>query len=455
MRYMILGVGLLATLSAPLMTVGLFAVMPVPVMAQDKADQGDTPATAEKASVTGKKVGSLSGVKDVDFFKIEIRKDRENPAHDTSGYVTLNFSQEAPPGSNPDSGWRIDFYHGDNLGDSLYTVIWPETMLSTKLEMGLTVGIYYYKISSLSKEAFPEVEYTIKPTWEEGAYFEKSPNESPDNATPLVLNQDYAGNLSSLSDVDYYRFGLEQADTVSISLSQSSPGSDTTSGWSFGLLNQLDQAVKMLSTEQTRMIQANLTPGVYYVRVESFSLDSQQCEVPTETTSTTDSTTTAATKADSVKKAPIGRRYQLRVNSANASVSPADCAPEVVYGQNPVTLNWVSFPSTCDLPSNWYSTATPPDGFQECPVCPVCPPIPRASYIFKSTQDGLLEIPVVDLKDEAGSVLGTYSAQLQQQPEKEPAQFQLVGASSLVEDVAPPPPATDVVPPPTTDGTPP
>lgn len=449
MRYIILSVGLLATLSTPIMMVGLFTALPLPVMAQDKADQGDTPATAEKASVTSKKVGSLSGVKDVDFFKIEIRKDRENPAHDTSGYVMLNFSQEAPPGSNPDSGWRIDFYHGDNLGDSLYSVNWPETTLTTKLEMGLTVGIYYYKISSLGKETFPAVEYTIKPTWEEGAYFEKSPNETPDNATPLVLNQDYAGNLSSLSDVDYYRFGLEQADTVTISLSQSSPGSDTTSGWSYGLLNQLDQAVKMLSTEQSRMIQANLTPGVYYVRIESFSLDSQLCEVPTETTSTTDST---ATKADSVKKAPIGRRYQLRVSSANASVSPADCAPEVVYGQNPVTLNWVSFPTTCDLPANWHSTTTPPDGFQECPVCPVCPPIPRASYIFKSTQDGLLDIPVVDLKDEAGSVLGTYSAQLQQQPEKEPAQFQLVGASSLVEEVAP---ATDVVPPLTTDGTPP
>lgn len=449
MRYIILSVGLLATLSTPIMMVGLFTALPLPVMAQDKADQGDTPATAEKASVTSKKVGSLSGVKDVDFFKIEIRKDRENPAHDTSGYVMLNFSQEAPPGSNSDSGWRIDFYHGDNLGDSLYSVNWPETTLTTKLEMGLTVGIYYYKISSLSAEVFPAVEYTIKPTWEEGAYFEKSPNETPDNATPLVLNQDYAGNLSSLSDVDYYRFGLEQADTVTINLSQSSPGSDTTSGWSYGLLNQLDQAVKMLSTEQSRIIQANLTPGVYYVRIESFSLDSQLCEVPTETTSTTDST---ATKADSVKKAPIGRRYQLRVSSANASVSPADCAPEVVYGQNPVTLNWVSFPTTCDLPANWHSTTTPPDGFQECPVCPVCPPIPRASYIFKSTQDGLLDIPVVDLKDEAGSVLGTYSAQLQQQPEKEPAQFQLVGASSLVEEVALPP-ATDVVPP--TDGTPP
>jgi hypothetical protein len=67
-------------------------------------------------------------------------------------------------------------------------------------------------------------------------------------------------------------------------------------------------------------------------------------------------------------------------------------------------------------------------------VCPICASIPHGSYIFKSTQDGLLDIPIVDLKDEAGSVLGSYSAQLQQVPAKDPAQFQLIGASPIIEE---------------------
>jgi hypothetical protein len=370
---------------------------------------------------------TLSSAKDVDFFRFDVRKNSENPEYDPSGNLTVDLSQKAPPGGNPESGWRIELFAETDLANSLYTVVWPETTISMSFEIGLGIGRYYYKVSSLNKEVFSDKEHTIKNSWEESPYFEKSPNEAPKTATPVILNNGYSGNLSTIEDVDFYRFSLDNADTVTITLSQANPNNDSNSGWTFNLLDQPDRVIKMPSTAlQSEPLQASLQPGIYYVRVGSF--------VPNENTGsdlTTGDKSESATLASS-NKAVIGQRYQLLIKAASAPSTPVECNSGVVYGQHPITLKWVSFPTTCEVPKGWLSTPTTPEGFQECPVCPICPPIPHASYTYKTTQDGLLEIPVVDLKLEDGTVQGSYSAQLQQLPNADPARFSLTGATAIV-----------------------
>jgi hypothetical protein len=427
MRYAIANLGLLATFSTPLV-VGWLTTMPAIVIAQDgEQEKNDTPADAQRVSTSARIRNSLSSAKDVDFFRIDIRKNSENPEYDPSGNLTVDFSQKAPPGGDPKSGWRFDLYLENDLANSLYTVIWPETTVSTAFEIGLGVGRYYYKVSSLDTEVFSDKEYTIKNSWEESPYFEKSPNEAPKTATPVILNNGYSGNLSTIEDVDFYRFSLDNADTVTITLSQANPNNDSNSGWTFNLLDQPDRVIKMPSTAlQSEPLQASLQPGIYYVRVGSF--------VPNENIGsdlTTGDKSESATSASS-NKAVIGQRYQLLIKAASAPSTPVECNSGVVYGQHPITLKWVSFPTTCEVPKGWLSTPTTPEGFQECPVCPICPPIPHASYTYKTTQDGLLEIPVVDLKLEDGTVQGFYSAQLQQLPNADPARFSLTGATAIV-----------------------
>jgi hypothetical protein len=451
MRYAILSVGLLATLPTSLMVGLLTATTSSTVMAQDKSN--DTPATAERTSLNNRVKGTLASAKDVNFYSVAVNADKQDIAHDTSGNLTLTFSQKAPPGSNPKSGWRFDLYAESDLANILYTMAWPETTLTTKLEIGLGVGKYYYKVSSLDSEAFPTVEYTIKGTWEESKFYEKSPNNSPDTATPIIPNQEYFGNLSLPEQVDFYRVNLDNPDTVTVTLTQKSPGSDPTTGWAFGLLNQPDQAVNMLSTEQSRSLQVPLQPGVYYIRIEGLSLNQAG---KTSDKATGDTATDSTTPAASVeKKAPVGRRYQLLVSAPSAPKPVQDCQTKVTYGQNPMTQRWVSFPTPCDVPTNWVTSETAPTGFKECPVCPACI---HASYIFKPSKDGLLNLPQVDLKDEGGQVLGTYSAQLQEVPDQQPSQFKLLNASPVVESATPPAttPATETPtsPPASPSGTP-
>lgn len=450
MRYAILSVGLLATFPTSLVVGLLTATTPSTMMAQDNSN--DTPATATRTSLNNRVTGTLASAKDVHFYSVAVNADKQNLAHDTSGNLTLTFSQKAPPGSNPKSGWRFDLYAESDLANSLYTLAWPETTLTTKLEIGLGVGKYYYKVSSLDSEVFPSAEYTIKGTWEESKFYEKSPNNSPDTATPIIPNQEYFGNLSLPDQVDFYRINLDNPDIVTISLTQKSPGSDPTTGWTFGLLNQPDQAVNMLSTEQSRSFQASLQPGVYYIRIEGFSLN-QACKTSDKATGDT-STGSSTTPAASVeKKAPVGRRYQLLVSAPSAPKPVQECQTKITYGQNPMTQRWVSFPTPCDVPANWVTSETAPTGFKECPNSPICP---HANYVLKASKDGLLNLPQVDLKDEGGQVLGTYSAQLQEVPDQQPSQFKLLNASPIVEKPATPPattPATET-PPSSPSGTP-
>ncbi len=425
MRYAIANFGLLATLSTPLV-LGWLATVPTVTMAQEEPEKNDTPAEAERVTLSTRIKNTLSSAKDVDFFRFDVRRNPENPEYDPSGNLTVELSQKAPPGGNPESGWRIELYTETDLANSLYTVIWPETTISTSFEIGLGIGRYYYKVSSLNKEAFSDKEHVIKNSWEESPYFEKSPNEAPKTATPVTLNNGHSGNLSSNEDVDFYRFNLDNADTVTITLSQANPSNDSTSGWTFNLLDQPDRVIQMPSTAlQSDTLQVSLEPGIYYVRVGSFASESSGSETTVEDNGE------SATSA-SINKAIVGQRYQLLIKAASASSTPVECNSGVIYGQHPITLKWVSFPTTCEVPKGWQTTPTAPEGFEECPVCPICPPIPHASYTYKSTQDGLLEIPIVDLKMEDGTVQGSYSAQLEQIPNADPARFSLTGATAIV-----------------------
>ena len=41
------------------------------------------------------------------------------------------------------------------------------------------------------------------------------------------------------------------------------------------------------------------------------------------------------------------------------------CIQQVTYAKNPVTLNWVIFPTPCDVPTGWLISSAKPQGFQQ------------------------------------------------------------------------------------------
>ncbi len=367
---------------------GLLLISPYTTMAEDA---GDTPATAKTISAKTKLKETLSSPQDVDFYSFKIRGSRD-PQIDNSGNISVVFSQPSPPGVNPQSGWKIELFSESDLANNLYTAILPETSLKAEFEQGLSVGDYYYKVSSLDGTVYPAAEYTLTGVWEKNDHYEKSPNDTPDNATSIRANEIYYGNLSSVADVDYFHFNLETPDTVTITLNQDVPGIYPNSGWQFGLLSQAGSVINMPSTSQASTpLQVELGAGIHYLFVRV---------MPT----------------DDLLTVPVGRAYQIKATAQNvAPPQTEDVCPFIfTYAQNPVTQHWATFPTPCDVPTGWVSQQEIPNADKVCPSR-------NSSYKWPSVKDGVqipgkVMIPYLDVTDLDG---GEYMFRLELNQEGE------------------------------------
>jgi hypothetical protein len=375
-----------------LLALGIAATLPIATLAQD--DAGDTPKDAAKASKSRKIKATLSSPTDIDFFRFDIKKDKDIPGHDPSGNITVNFSQEAPPGANPKAGWQIELFSEEDLANSLFTTTLKETSLEVEFEQGLGEGRYYYKVSSLDSEVFPAAEYTLQGNWEESPNYERSPNDDTDSATVIKVNETYSGNLSSTKDVDVYRFGLETPDLVTITFSQDSPDSDETMGWLVRLLSPSlpeQPTIEMPSTALQRTMQAQLDVGTHFIFVSPLPPANEEDKL----------------------KAPVGQGYALTANAATVPPRPTECEFVFTYAQNPITQRWATFASPCDVPAGWFEQQNPPEDDSE--VCPS----PHASYTPPSVNEGvrvpgIVNIPLLDYTDENGNQL-LFRVNLQQE----------------------------------------
>jgi hypothetical protein len=353
-------------------------------------DSDNIPQGANRFSASGKGVErELGSATDVDFYKLTLRD---------AGNITLELNQKNPR-TNSLVGWRADLYSENDLAHSLTTVLMPETMLSSKNQQGLSSGNYYIKVSSLHPEVPVLTTYNIRALFEKSDNFEKAPNQTPATATPVQFNQRYLGNLSYASEVDYYRFNLTADDTVTINLNQDNPGINSALGWALTLFSaqSLDaplQAVNMTETMSSAGLPPNLPlpTGEYFLRVHSLN-----------------------------PQAVSANSYQLTVNAASQGDANRVCAQVIAYGQNPVTLRWVAFPTPCDVPAGWFSQIAAPTGVDLQATSTMKRP-------YFAAETSLLDIPAVEIPDATGKI-EVYQAQLRLISTQPTFQFELVPSS--------------------------
>jgi hypothetical protein len=407
MRQVILMAGLLASIPTPLV-LSVLTTASTPVLAQE---EDDTLEGAARMGISSRKRSTLLSVDDVDFYRFGLRRDRDNPEHDTSGNLTVTFSQKAPPGANPDSGWRLDLYAESDLANPLYTTVLPETSLITTFEQGISPGNYYFKVSSINNVFFPQAQYTLQTKWEKNSHYEKPPNNEPDDATALRPNETYFGNLSSHEDKDFYRFSLEIPDTVTLILTQETPGADNKAGWTFSLVGH-PQKIAVPSTQTVATLPLDLGIGTHYLEIAPLVVVNEEMGEAGEV------------MQQETAKAAIGRRYQIRVEAPTVPIPPTECPQQFIYGQHPLTQRWVAFPTLCEVPAGWFNTQIAPE---EAEVCPS----PHATYKPTFFQEdgtqvtGKMTIPLVDFIQD-NQVNSIWRAELAEIPGSNPLQFQIL-----------------------------
>ena len=106
---------------------------------------------------------------------------------------------------------------------ALVTVIRVHCVSGEVLSTGVQAGTYYLKVATemkLQRLYLPDGAYYV--TISSGTDLsdvEFEANDSLSDAQPVSLNQPYEGQLSGMSDVDYYKFSVDQRVKLSIAFS--------------------------------------------------------------------------------------------------------------------------------------------------------------------------------------------------------------------------------------------
>ena len=88
------------------------------------------------------------------------------------------------------------------------------------LSTGVQAGTYYLKVAAEDARYPPDGAYYVTiSSATDSSDVEFEANDSLSDAQPVSLNQPYEGQLSSMSDVDYYKFSVDQRVKLSIAFS--------------------------------------------------------------------------------------------------------------------------------------------------------------------------------------------------------------------------------------------
>jgi len=369
---------------------------PEPTPTSGEADDTIEGARRFRPNEKGRLIRSeLLSPQDIDFYEIDLSED---------GQLQIELEQSEPSGTSAAIGWRTELFSERDLAANLYTLDLPQATLAASYDLGLASGTYYMKVSSIRDDFAPSSQYRLTLTFIAGDVYEKTPNTTPAEATPIQLNKQIFGNLSSAEDKDFFLLSMPAEGIVNVTLRQQSIGTDRSVGWRLSLFSEFDLAAPLQTADlpETSVItglQTDLFLGVgnYYLAIESLNLNL----VPQTT-------------------------YELRVASPLGGDPNIVCTEVLTYAIHPTSLRWVVFPTPCDVPAGWFSTVTKPAEVTEILVIEE-PPRPAFS-----AETQLLTMPVVEIPGANGRP-EAYQVQLRLLPSEtgQPFQFEVVMESLL------------------------
>ena len=218
--------------------------------------------------------GSLASMSDVDVYMVTI---------DKTSKLSLAFRSEL----RESNGWKYELLNeeGSVLGASFCDFTDCEN--GETLSVGVQSGTYYLKVlpeSDSSNESFlPDGAYFFTLTAvDEFSTVEFEPNNSTEVSQAVNFNKTYEGQLSSMSDVDFYTFAIDNTAKLEIAFQSELRESN---GWKYELLNEEGGVLSasfcdFTDCENGETLSVGVQSGTYYLKVLPESDSSSESFLP-------------------------------------------------------------------------------------------------------------------------------------------------------------------------------
>lgn len=202
------------------------------------------------------------GSKDEDFYRFTL------PA---AGAVTLSFSHGYVDSSSV--YWTFRLYNSEYQEINEY-VSKGNVIEDNSSPVGLEAGTYYVRIVPYNTYSIQTIPYRLRVGYTQSDAWETEFNDQFADADLIPVNKSVGGSIMNDSDEDFYRFELDQADTVSITFKHDYLDYSGTV-WQVYLYND---AFKQISRYDSKGTDArnlfgpsNLAAGTYYVKISPYS----------------------------------------------------------------------------------------------------------------------------------------------------------------------------------------
>ena len=230
-------------------------------------EPNNTIATATPLPVNTAISGNISYKGDDDYFKILLP---------SPGALNLSFSVAS---SIETGNWVVLLYDKNEKQIQMTRVglagdVSAQIRLNKLDKLRLPAGEYYIKIAAYSEVLSSSAEYKISAAYtpERSAKFEKEFNDTAETATNILINAPVTGNMSSVNDLDYFKFNVAEYRDLKIEFS--TPDNINQHMWTIylqdskgGVATYYAGQTGTASGSKRNFVSPNLTldPGVYYI----------------------------------------------------------------------------------------------------------------------------------------------------------------------------------------------
>lgn len=198
----------------------------------------------------------------VNYYRIDLNQD---------GYISIDFEHDNFTYSY--TGWRIWLLGEDSSVFDSFTSRWDQIKASSP-SIGLPAGTYYVKVEAASSIRHHDGDYVLTVNYTASDYWEKEPNDTILTATAIEVNSYYNGSVNHSSDVDFFKFELNQDGFVSIDFEHDNL-TESYTGWRIILLGEDSMEFERFNSRWNQPVanssNIGLPAGTYYVKVEAAS----------------------------------------------------------------------------------------------------------------------------------------------------------------------------------------